>query len=959
MHLRQGERLCGFLVTRGRFIPEQSGTLYELIHEKTGAGLCYMDTADENKLFYAAFKTLPFDDTGVFHILEHSVLCGSALYPVREPFVELLKSSMQTFLNALTFPDKTVYPCASRNEKDFLQLMRVYLDAVFAPRCTSFENIFLQEGWHLESAEGVNAIKGVVYNEMKGAMSDQDRILESEMLRLLFPDSPYRFISGGDPVSIPSLTFESFRQTYARFYHPSNCRLYLDGSVPLEKALQLIGSYLDRFERLPALPEIPMQPPVANSGTTCYEIQPEETETGKTHFAFGRLFDTWADKEKSAAMLLLIDVLTDSNSSPLKQAIIENDLGEDVDVNLDTGIAQNMLSIIIRNTDAEKRDAILSAWTGAVQKLMEEGLKKEDIEARLASMEYRFREINEPAGLHRGLSVLDSWLYGGDPALYLGYEELLSSLRERMERGGFDELLQELLPDKPGTCFLTLLPSKTLGEEKRRQEQAFCNAMAEGESAEEREQRLNKISALQRWQSTPDTQQQLSTLPKLMLADLPKTLTQVPTQCVKADGYAGYLHKMDTHGIVYAGLNFRLTDIPAAELAALNFYAALLTELPTKHYPDARELQREIRLCTGSVTFNIFSTAPHLDAGHAIPFFAASVSTVPRMAERAAALLRELLLYTDVSDGDAIRSILLQEKYNEEMNLISRGHSVAIGEAMAGFTAQAAVEAAYGPRAYCNYLSAFSEDFEGMLPQFRSIVARFTESSLCRKRMTVTYTGLETDSYGVFAEGFPLGSAVPESTAYAVSAEKDTGIEIPAAVGYAGAGWLLRPPFPASRGSLAVAAKVLSLDTLWNRVRVGGGAYGAGFSVTRENCFFMYSYRDPTPAASLGIFKTLAEALADWCEKGESPERFIISTAADMDPLLAPASAASLEDTRLLSGYSFDGRLQIWQELLSADTAELKKWVPVFRRFAEECHTCLVGPGALIAEQGRILKKLI
>lgn len=958
MQLETGMSVCGFKLKRARYIKEQEATLYEFEHLKTGAELCYMDSDIDNKLFYAAFKTIPFDNTGVFHILEHSVLCGSELYPVREPFVELLKSSMQTFLNAITFSDKTVYPCSSRNEKDFLNLTRVYLDAVFAPRCIQDEKIFLQEGWRRESDENGECFKGVVFNEMKGAMASADSITERNLGTILFPDSCYGYNSGGDPKFIPTLSFEKFKETYTRFYHPSNCRFYLDGNIPLEKTLVLIDSYLSRFDKLRSLPTIEKKTPISRNGEVYYAINEDEEETGKSYFTLAKIYSGWEEKEKTAAMLILIEALSDSNSSPLKKAILDKGLGEDIDVDLETGTAQSVLSITVRNTEKDREDEIISAWGDAVSQLINEGIDRKEIEAEIYAFEFRLREPTEPRGLYRGITALDSWLYGGDPAMYLTYEDLLAELRNRLDRNGFNDLLYDLLPDSEGMCRMWTLPSRNKNKDDLKAETDLLTIKSEQETGEMRIMREEKLDELHYWQSTPDTQEQLNTLPSLSLTDIPSTLIAFPSRIVSYADPTVLEHKTITNGIIYANYYFKLTEIPVNKLAHLNFLTAILTEVSTKAHDDIRELQREIKTLTGNISFSVRTESKDGDTMHCTPYFSAKISTVPRHAEKAIALLCDILLHSDLSDEETIQRVLLQEKENVRQNIIMHGESAGIIEALSPCAAKYTVAASYSGYAYYKYLCTFSESFEATLREFREIVHSVQKHTFTVNRAFLSITFSDTLPPEMFFAGFEKGTPAQDTITPCMPISAYKGIKLPLSIGFATAAWYSGAIKPSTTGSLSVAAKILSLNTLWNKIRVSGGAYGAGLSARRDNCFVCYSFRDPTPLQSLSVFKELGTELLNWCDGDESLEKYIISTISDMDPLVGVASLAEIEDSRYLCGYSYEMREKARAEMLSATKNSIRKWGNTFTAFGEEMSTCLVGGEALVSEPGRTMYDL-
>lgn len=441
--------LHGFEQTRQRRIDELDAVLHEYTHAASGARLCWLEREDENKSFCAAFRTLPYDDTGVFHILEHSVLCGSKQFPVKEPFVELMKGSLNTFLNALTFPDKTCYPVASRNSRDFLNLMRVYLDAVFFPSIHEKPEIFQQEGWHYELRGGVLTRSGVVLNEMKGAFADADELLINAMSRALFPDSPYRFVSGGDPEAIPSLTYEAFTAAHKRFYHPANSYLLLDGSIDQDESFALLDGYLSQFAAIDPDTQIHAQPPVrAERRTIDYPLPAGEPMQQRWKLGCGYVIGTYQDAQTLFAAQVLSDVLCGSNHAPLCRAILEQGLAEDVVLSCDEQCMQPNLLLRVQNFREADLPAIQATIRDTLTALCENGLDREQIEASLASFEFKLRERDYgtmPRGLIFELEILASWLYGGDPAARLCFSEVFDDLRAAIGTGYYETLLRRLL----------------------------------------------------------------------------------------------------------------------------------------------------------------------------------------------------------------------------------------------------------------------------------------------------------------------------------------------------------------------------------------------------------------------------------------------------------------------------------------------------------------------------------
>ena len=668
-----GDIIGGFRVERIRESAELGGRFVEMRHEKVGTQLCWMDNGDANKLFCVGFKTLPEDSTGVFHILEHSVLCGSEKYPVKEPFVDLMKSSMSTFLNAMTFPDKTIYPVSSRNEKDFLNLTEVYLDSVFAPLCVVDPNAFRQEGWHLEVGEdGKPFINGVVYNEMKGATSGLDEILYVGMISLLFPDNCYGFNSGGDPAVIPQLTYDMYKAMYHKYYHPSNARIFLDGAVPLEKTLELIDSYLDKAERQEAVHAIAPQQPAAKDGVLYYEVGPEEETANRTMVSFGRIVCDTQDKLRFMMADVLCRLLADTNDAPLKRAILAAGLGEDVELSLMEDILQPALVLTVRNTEEDKAADIRRVCEETIGKLVREGIDKSLLTAQINRYAFRLKDAEEPAGLIRCIMSYQTSMHGGDPMLYLENDREIAAMREAAEGRGFDELLAEMF-DFDRMCRLTVLPSKTHGEKLRQEEQARAEAIYAALNEEARAQLNADNDRLHAWQEKPDDPADTAKLPVLPLSEVSPEPIFTPTELIDGDVKVMY-HPVPSHGVTHLNLYFNLSDLTLGELSAAKVMTELLTKLPTANY-SAVELQKQIKTYIGRLNFEI---APASHGKACTPMFAVKCDVLNENLGKAEELIGEILLATRFDDAARIKETVLQLDEATKQRFIMAGHAVGI-----------------------------------------------------------------------------------------------------------------------------------------------------------------------------------------------------------------------------------------------------------------------------------------
>ncbi len=949
--LPEGTKLYGFTVTRVREVKELEALFTEMTHDKTGAKLCFLDSGAKNKLFTVGFKTLPGDSTGVFHILEHSVLCGSEKYPVKEPFVDLLKSSMNTFLNAMTYPDKTVYPVSSCNEKDFLNLVSVYLDAVFAPRLLTDRNIFYQEGIHMDTEDGEPYYKGVVFNEMKGAMSAMDDRIEQGICRLVFPDNCYRFNSGGDPARIPDLTYEAYVEAYRRFYHPSNARFFLDGSVPLGRTLELIDSYLIRYERLEEEFEIPDQLPVAGEATEDYEITEEEADGNRAALALGKIIGSWKERDKLFAAQILCDVLADSNEAPLKRAILSSGLAEDVEMAVMDSVKQPYLLLVLRGMRDEDSGALKALVRDTVHGLVAEGLKKEALRASINRFAFRCRQMGEPQGLYRSLSSFNSWLYGGDPLESLLYDETIAALREMVEGDGFERLLGELLDREEGLSVLHMLPSTTLGREEAAQEDVRVRAEYAALTEEQKEALAAENEVLLGWQTEPDSPEAAASIPTLSLSEAGEGPEYTKTMEKKEQGVTVLYHPLPTHGIVYLSLYFPLTNFALSELTKLSLFPALFGELPTENY-SVSELQQAVKTHIGSLNFGIFAYGKKEERETCTPHLCVHAGILEGSLPEAEKLLVELLTRTKFDQKDRIKEIVLQAEESAKQGAIGNGHGLGMTAVQSHYTAKGAVAEAVGGYTSLQFLHRFAKDFDGEIEGFLSLADRVRRESVCKKSMTVGVTASGEPSLLGLLEGIPEGTALPKSAAYGIELPKRFGIRIPAPIAYAVQGSHLASFGEEFSGSLRIAAHILSLGYLWSEIRVQGGAYGTGLSVNQTGGMTCYSYRDPSPGRSLSVYREMAAFVEDFCEGDEVLDKFILAAVAALEPLRTPGEEGMVADSLWFSGITEEDMKKQRKEMLETDRPALLRWCGVLRRLAGEGAVCVVGNEEALAACG-------
>ena len=939
MTLTAGQKLHGFTVTRVRQVAELSANLVEMTHDKTNASLVWVDNGESNKLFSISFKTLPEDSTGVFHILEHSVLCGSDKFPVKEPFVELLKSSMNTFLNAMTFPDKTMYPVSSRNDQDFMNLTEVYLDAVFAPAIRTNPNIFYQEGWHVEmdGPDSTPTYKGVVFNEMKGAMSSVDDIIMEGMLAAGYSDTCYGFNSGGDPRVIPELTYEQFMAMYNRYYHPSNSRIFLDGAVPVDRVLPLIDSYLSRFERSDEEHVIALQTPTACEKTQYYEVSAADGTENRAVLTLGKIIGGWQDVKRVTAAEILCDVLAGSNEAPLKRALLSSGMCQDVQMSAEDSIAQPGMMLNIKNIDPANAPALREIIRQVAGELVEKGIDREMLASSINRYEFLVREPKEPAGLIRCITALNTWLYGGDPLTCLVHDDLIAQLREMVEAGGFEQLLADLLLKEDDMIVLHTLPSTTLGEELRAEETAKLAAAAQAWTDGEKAAILDMNEKLHAWQQTPDSPEQLATLPVLDLSEVSPEPMLLHTEETDVDGVTVLYHKAATSGIVHLNYYFRLTDCALEELTALRQLGALLGKLPTRQH-TAVELQQMVKLHLGRLNFGVENREQIHNARATTPMLRVNCSVMADKLDVAKDLILEILTQTDFDQTDKIREVVMQESEYARQYCIAGGHALAINTAQSHYSAGGAVTEALFGFSDIHYRLDLAAHFDEKIAGHVALLKAKLEAAVCKARMVLSVTANEPVDVRDILADYPAGTPVPCTADYTNDLPMKQGFTIPAQIGY---GILASDLGCQWNGSAAVASNILSLGYLWNVIRVQGGAYGCGMRIGRRVAV-AYSYRDPTPARSLTMYRQAADFLRSFVESGERIDKFVISTVSEMEPLISPRDEGASADSMWFSGKTDDDLRSERAQILATDGQALLHWCDVLEHMAKTGAVCVV-----------------
>lgn len=953
--MEAGQEIQGFTLDRIREIAEQKAVLYEFRHIKSGAELIWLEREEENKTFAISFKTPPEDHTGLFHILEHCVLGGSRKYPVKEPFAELLKNSVNTFLNAMTFGDKTLYPFSSRHETDFFNLMDVYLDGVFNPALLENPLIFLQEGWHYAfDPAGKASYQGVVLNEMKGASSTLERKARQTVRQLLFPDSCYHYDSGGDPEHMVDLSYEAFKAAHARYYQASNARIFLDGRLPIEAVLaKLNDGYLCHFQAQEADFDIGLQAARPAYGVHDYEIGPDEDPRDKCRLTLARIVCGWEELEKQLALSILCDALAGSNEAPLKKVILERGLAQDFKLYLSDGVAQPWLGLEARNSSEDRFDTIKATLFETLSQLVDKGFNKADLLASLNQLHYQELDPEEPRGVDLAVTTLQSWLYGGDPALYLSPGRHYASLKEKIDSDYYERLAREVFLDQPPWVEVRSFPSPHYGRERDERERKRLAQESRTWSLEEKAGLVRQAEDLAAWQEGPDSPEALATLPRLSLEDLSGEPVYMESLLSREKGVTVLRHPSPVKGIIYMKLFFDLSDTPAEELAGITFLTRLLGRLPTRKR-DAESLQREVKTHIGELGYALAPFSDYENPDRCKLYFTVTCSLLEDEWEQAVSLILEILTETLFDDRGKVRTLLVQDRERLRQATIFAAHYFAILRVRGHFTARDAAREKAGGFSYLAWVRAFLAAFEADWPAYRLFAQGFQERVFRRERLTLSLTGQkgEGDLNGLLTS-LPGGRApVEEYAYYAVDYPREEGVIIPSAVSYACLAADLAPFGGQFSGHWLALDQVLTLEHLWKRIRVQGGAYGAGFSVDRAALCSFYSYRDPSPDKSIRTFRASGDFLREFCAEKSDIETYILGKIGSLDPDLSFKGQADTADTWYFTGYDRDQALETRRELMASGPDQLLERAGLLDKAVREGATCLVGPEEAVRAGG-------
>lgn len=937
------------------------GYLYE--HIKTGARVCYIKNSDDNKVFYIGFRTPPHDSTGVAHILEHSVLCGSRKYPLKDPFVELVKGSLNTFLNAMTYPDKTVYPVASVNDKDFANLMDVYMDAVFYPNIYEHKEIFTQEGWHYEMLDASDELKinGVVYNEMKGAFSSPEDVLNRQILNSLYPDNTYAYESGGDPKDIPSLSYENFLEFHKKFYSPSNSYIYLYGDMDIDERLDYLDrEYLSKFDKIEVDSVIPLQKPFSKPVelTVSYPVEDNEDIDNKTFLSFNTCVCDTLDPKLYQAMNIVDYCLLSSPGAPLKKALFASGIGDDVYGSFDTTGRQSMYSIVAQNATIEDKDRFVSIIMDTMKSVVSEGIDEKSILAAINSAEFSFSEADfgsYPKGLIYGLQLLDSWLYDKDePFMHLHAIDILEELKGQIKNRYFESLIENLLINNNHRSVVLLTPEAGL---TTKNDKMLADKLAEYKSslsAEEINAIVDFSNHLKEYQAAEDSKEDLAKIPLLTREDLKRTPRPVDLEVSEYDGTTLLYSDVPSQGINYLSLYFDVTDICLDDVPYMTLLEKTLGLMDTKEH-SYTQLSNDIDLYTGGIA-PVFTASELVDKQNELKiFFGIRGKYFENNFSNALSLIKEMLFTTSYEDDERLFELIKREYAKMESSLASAGHQVAAIRARANFSVKARMTDLSAGEGYYNFIKSCVNDYDNNKSKIKAKLYELVQWLLAKNTLMVHTIGSAKAKEQAIETIKSIKADITNTRTVGPQAKVEllTGNDAytdAAQIQYVcRAGNFKNAGFEYS-GAYRILKTILGYDYFWLNVRVQGGAYGCMSGFTRNGDVHFVSYRDPNLEATNEIFNNTADYISNFDVDERTMTKYIIGTVSGMDTPLTPSQRGLRAFEIYVSGFDYDRIAKERLEVIDATSADIRALAPAISAILEQNHLCVVGNSDKIRE---------
>ena len=942
-----------------------------LRHKKSGARIAILSNNDDNKVFYIGFRTPPEDETGVPHIIEHTTLCGSKKFPVKDPFIELAKGSLNTFLNAMTYPDKTVYPIASCNDQDFKNLMDVYLDAVFNPNITKYEEIFKQEGWHYELTGKDDELKinGVVYNEMKGAYSSPDEVLSSQIYRSLFPDNTYSKDSGGNPEYIPKLTYEAYLDFYHKYYHPSNSYIYLYGDMDVVERLEWLDKeYLSLYDYKKVNSEINKQPAFdeIKNVEAQYSITMDDTQENKTYLSYNRVVGDTLDEMLYQAFDVLDYALVSSPGAPVKQALIDAGIGDDVYGSYDAGILQPVFSFVAKNANASQADEFESIIENTLKEVVKTGINKEALLAGINSSEFKFREADFgqfPKGLLFGLNCLDSWLFDDmKPFIHLECLGTFAKLRKAVDTDYFEKLIQEYLLDNTHGSSVTVKPKRGLGNER---EEALAKELSDYKASlsdEEIKKLIEDTEHLKKYQEEPSSDEDLRKLPMLTRADMKKNAMPFSNIEDELLDVKVVRHDIESNGIDYISFLFDSGDFAQSELGYLGFFTNALGLVSTEKY-SYTDLANATNIYTGGISTGTASHPDIKDRNNFVFKFEVKLKVLEKNLDKALELMEQMLLSSDFTDTKRLGELVAQIKARLQANLSSSGHLVAAMRSMSSFSRYALYQDELKGVAFYRSICRIEKELLESPKSVSDKLAAIAKKLFARNRMLISFTG-NNEAYGnakpslekVIA-GFNKMSAVGNQAEVHFNTAKEAFIDASQIQYVAKTGDFICEGYEYT-GALRLLRIILSYDYLWINVRVKGGAYGCMNTFLRSGESYFVSYRDPNLSDTLDVYDRIPEYIKSFSPDERDMTKYIIGTFSALDTPMNPEAKGSRSLSAYLEGITYEQIQKERNEILNAQPEDIRRLADLVEAVLKKDSICVIGNENMIKESAGLFENV-
>ena len=971
MKWNEGDMVHGFRVNRMSHIEEVSSDTYLLEHVKSGARLLYLANEDDNKVFYICFRTTPDNSKGTPHIMEHSTLCGSRKYPLKEPFVELAKGSLNTFLNAITWPDKTMYPIASRNMVDFHNLMDVYLDAVFYPNCLKNPQILMQEGWHyeLENEEAPLIYNGVVYNEMKGALSSPEAIMEDRAMEKLFPNTTYGVESGGDPEVIPTLSFREFTEFHRRFYHPSNSYIYLYGDMDIEKTLAYLDEeYLSHFDKRNVDSGVKTQTPFDKRIrlTSPYGIAEQESEDHKAiHALYIAMNDHMSTKE-SLAFRILNYVLIDMDGAPLKQAVLDAGLGSDLSGGYGDSYKQPVWTIEVTGSEVDQQEKFAQVLDSTLRSLALDGINKDMLDAALNRTEFTSRENDyqgRPKGLFYGVRVMDMWLYDRDPMAALRYIDDIKKLRQGIQDGYFENLLLKYVIKNPHQVLITMKPEKGLTEKKNAETAEKLASYKSSLSEEQLQDIMASTKALKERQASMETEEALQTIPLLSREDLKREIEEEPLEKETIDGVTHFHFPVHTTGITYVNLFFKLYGLTEEDIPYAVLLTNVLRSMDTENH-SYQELEQLSNAYTGGLSFSLSNYSRIDDASKYLPLLVVRGKALTSKVDKLMALMGDVINHTNFTDTKRLKEILLQEKSEWDMTAFSRGHSLMMLRLSSYFSKAGQFSEQMG-MSYYYFLADLVKNYDSHAEEIAARLARIAKTIFTRSSMFFETIGEEEEKTAVRRELSSLLSDMPQGETkeshdfHFPPAHTNEAFLTSGKVQYVAKGGNFRDHGFTYTGALSVMETILRYEYLWKKVRVLGGAYGAFTQFMVDGTAMLCSYRDPNLKETLEAYKGLPEYLETLELSDREMTKYVIGTMAASEIQLTPSMKGERAMTHYLNGNTRENRMKVRSEIIGCTVDDIRRLAPLVKSIIDDPYICVMGSEDKIQRDKALFDKVL